>query len=153
MQKAQQEAAAWFARLQAPDCSPQEQAQFRQWLHKHPHNKQAYAAVEALLGKLDAYAQKDGPLQAMADQALALGSGQVLVPVSGQAPRPRWNSLLPLAAAASIVLALFISVDLSDFLPGNTQVVAFDTAAGERREFILKDKDREYKQVFHCRRA
>jgi transmembrane sensor len=139
MEKAQQEAAAWFARLQAPDCNQQEQAQFRQWLQQHPHNTQAYAAVETLLGTLDTYAAGDSRLQLMADKALALGSGPVLVPVSVQPPRPRWSSLLPLATAATIVLAIFISLGLSDYLPGSMQLASFNTAAGERRELSLED--------------
>jgi transmembrane sensor len=125
-----QEAARWYARLQAADCSDAERAAFQQWQQRLTHNAAAYALAERVSRGLDSLAA-DQRLQALADEALAACT-------RNQCPVRRTAWLVPAAMAASIAIAavgLRFSIDVS----GEPRAVAYETAVGERRSVLLSD--------------
>jgi transmembrane sensor len=136
MMTALEEAAAWFARLQAPDCQPAERVQFEQWLVQHQDNAGAYAAVERLVGEIDAKAPRDPRLLAMAKQALALG-GIVAAPPPPR--KPLRQRLLPFAAAAGIVVSLAVLLQLPGLLATRTEALVFASATDQQRALTLDD--------------
>lgn len=73
-----QQAARWYARLTAPDCSNEERAEFERWRLRDPANAEVYAATEAFCASLDRAAPMDDRLQAMADEAFAMGAADDL---------------------------------------------------------------------------
>lgn len=138
MKTAQEEAAAWYARLQAPDCLPEERAQFRQWLEQSPANADAYAAAERLVRELVARSRHDPRLLAMSEQALAMGAADGLIPAA-RSPDRRWQQLIPYAAAACLVVGLFLTFAMPRFIADQGEVLAFDSPADEQRELTLSD--------------
>jgi transmembrane sensor len=69
-----EEAAAWYARLRAPDCTVQDRAAFDAWLSRDPGNAAAYAAAERMNDALAKLAMADPRLKAMVDQAASGGA-------------------------------------------------------------------------------
>lgn len=132
MKTALEQAVAWYARLQAPDCRPEERAQFRFWLAESAEHTRAYASVERLLRELDARSTWDPALNAMADVAL-------LEPTPADSFIDAWRQrLLPLAAAAAVVLALFVSLTVRDVVTVDPQRAVFNTVE-EPRSMLLSD--------------
>jgi len=64
------QAACWYARLRAPDCSAAERHAFQQWLEINPAHEQAYEAVVRAADRVTKQAQIDPRLQALAARAL-----------------------------------------------------------------------------------
>jgi transmembrane sensor len=64
------QAACWYARLRAPDCSAAEQHAFQQWLAADLGHEQAYQAVVRAADLVKQQAQVDPRLQALAARAL-----------------------------------------------------------------------------------
>jgi transmembrane sensor len=77
-------------------------------------------------------------MQAMLEEALTSRSGLV-VPIATQHPGKRWQHLLPLAAAASIVASIFLALMLPDFMSGGSRTASFDTGVDEQRALTLHD--------------
>jgi len=138
MKIALEEAVAWYARLQAPDCRPEERAQFERWLEQHAKHADAYASVERLVRDLDSRARHDPRLLAMAEQAMAMGGADGLLTPARPVSR-RWQQLLPYAAAACVVLSLFLVLVVPDFLMDQGETIAFDSPAGAQRALTLSD--------------
>ena len=67
-------AARWYARLRAPDCTPEEREQFEAWRASDPRNAAAYAAAERMNDALGKLAMADPRLKAMVDQAASAGA-------------------------------------------------------------------------------
>ena len=67
-------AARWYARLRAPDCTPQERTDFEAWRASDPRNAAAYAAAERMNDALAKLATADPRLKAMVDQAASSGA-------------------------------------------------------------------------------
>ena len=67
-------AARWYARLRAPDCTPEEREQFEAWRASDPRNAAAYAAAERMNDALAKLAMADPRLKAMVDQAASAGA-------------------------------------------------------------------------------
>ena len=51
MNAALQEAAQWFDRLHAHGCTPEQRAEFLEWLYEDPQHGEAFVAVERLRGR------------------------------------------------------------------------------------------------------
>jgi transmembrane sensor len=102
------EAARWFARLQAADCSLQERAAFRKWKEADERHALAYEQACQAAAGIDQLMALDPRMQALLDEALipAVSPG-VAEPVRGIARVRRWS--IPAALAASLALA-FISL-------------------------------------------
>jgi transmembrane sensor len=69
-----QQAARWYARLRAPDCTVQERADFETWRASDSRNAAAYAAAERMNDALAKLATADPRLKAMVDQAASSGA-------------------------------------------------------------------------------
>jgi transmembrane sensor len=136
MKTALEQAVAWYARLQAPDCQPQERLEFGRWLEESSEHARAYASVERLVRELDARAGADPELRAMADAALVEDTAPSAAVVFFRA----WNShLVPLAAAACLVISFFLAPALRDYMAEAPARVAFETAAGQQDVLTLDD--------------
>lgn len=69
-----QEAARWYARLRAPDCTAEERLEFEAWRNCDPRNAAAYRAAERMTDSLAALAMTDPRLKAMVDEAASAGA-------------------------------------------------------------------------------
>lgn len=106
------EAARWFARLQAADCSLQERAAFRKWKEADERHALAYEQACQAAAGIDQLMALDPRMQALLDEALIPAvSPEVAAPVSGIARVRRW--WIPTAIAASLALA-FVSLRFVD---------------------------------------
>src|SRR4051812_29674388 len=64
------QAACWYARLRAPDCSAAERHSFQQWLKTDADHEKAYEAVVKAADLVTQQAKVDPRLQALAAKAL-----------------------------------------------------------------------------------
>ena len=67
-------AARWYARLRAPDCTPEEHAEFQAWRASDARHAAAYAAAERMNDALSRLAASNARLKAMVDQAASSGA-------------------------------------------------------------------------------
>lgn len=129
-----QAAAAWYARLAAPDCSAQEQAEFERWLNSDVSHQRAFASVARAA---NAFSAADARLTAMADEAFA----QAGASVSGSSAKParkRWVTV-PLALAASVLVAVGVIRLAPELQNRSTPRVSYETAPGQTRALQLSD--------------
>ena len=105
------QAIEWLARLRADDVTPQETADFAIWLAASENHQQAFDTA-AEIWQLTAH---------MPPQSI------ILKPAT-----PRYRKILPLATAASVLLAAFLMV-VQLATPG------FTTGKGEQRRVVLAD--------------
>jgi transmembrane sensor len=68
------EAARWHARLAAGDCTDFERAQFQRWRASSRKHADTYDAAAGFSRRLERRADLDARLQAMADEAFAMGA-------------------------------------------------------------------------------
>ena len=102
------EAARWFARLQAADCSLQERAAFRKWKAADERHALAYEQACQAAASIDQLMALDPRMQALLDEALIPAvSRDVAEPDKGRARVRQWA--IPAALAASVALA-FVSL-------------------------------------------
>ena len=119
--QASQDAAGWYSRLRAPDCTSADRASFEQWLDRDARNAAAYAAAERVADALGKLAMNDPRLQAMVDQAANAGAmlpedppeehprkspSLTITAAPSPAPGPRRRVARPFAWAAGIAVAL-----------------------------------------------
>ena len=167
------DAARWFARLRAPDCTAVERAEFEKWLASDPRHATAFAAAERMAEALSKLAMIDPRLKAMVDQAA--GAGATLPDDEEPAPPPKPPSLTisaaptpigkrrrlarPFTWAASIgatFLAVLTLPALDGAAPGSTEA-GYEQATGRaplrytsgsaRRAVTLDDGTRVYLDV------
>lgn len=126
-ERAEAEAADWFARLDSDAVTDQDLAAFDAWLST-PVNQDAFARVEAIWLALD-------------EAPAAVASTVSTIPLArswGKAARPsRGLVAAGLAAAASLVAAVVLIPQLLHPAPQT-----FETARGEDREVALEDGSR-----------
>jgi transmembrane sensor len=96
-----EEAAGWYARLAAPDCSPAERTQFDLWRASSPSHIEACARVQGAADAVERLVARDPRLRAISDEAYAMARAGT-DPYSQK--QRRWA--LPAALAASLVIAL-----------------------------------------------
>lgn len=121
------QAAAWRARLAAPDCSSGDRAYFEDWLAQSPAHVEAWLEmerVEAIAASLAA----DPLIRAAARQA------RRHLPAAGLARR--W---LPAAAALAATLVIALGVVLWVLRSQAPTVTQYATAVGEQRLLDLAD--------------
>lgn len=95
------EAARWHARLQAPDCTPEEREAFAAW-RRSGANEQAWRRGERISALLAGAAESNPRLRAMADEALA---DRAVSPRAAERKRTGW---VPASLAAGIVAAAVV---------------------------------------------
>ena len=106
------EAARWFARLQAADCTLKERTAFRRWQEADRRHALAYEQACQATAAIDRLVAIDPRMQALLDEALVpAGARDVAEPVGGIARARRWR--VPTAIAASLALA-FVSLHFAD---------------------------------------
>jgi transmembrane sensor len=93
------DAARWYARLQAPDCTPADRTDFLRWCAEDPANAEAFARAKAIAAALSRAASTNERLRAMAAEARATAAAQAA------ATRARRRSLAAITALAASVLA------------------------------------------------
>lgn len=167
-----QQAARWYARLRAPDCTPEERAEFEAW-RADPRNAEAYGAAERMNDALAKLAMTDPRLRAMVDQAASSGASladdeldetpgkpRPLTITTGQSPGTRvrrrarpfaWAASIA-AAFASILALLALGVteparDSDGYRYADAQPVLRYSAGAARRAVTLDDGTRVYLDV------
>ena len=138
-------AARWYARLQSPLCTPQDRDEFEQWREADPAHARAYAAARRLAEDVFGIVAADARLQAMADDAFAMGSeagesdrGAPAVP-NRAAPRLRGRRwAIPAALAASVAVAA-LAIGISRVSSPTHTATERVATADERRELVLED--------------
>lgn len=94
------EAARWYARLQAPDCSAADHAELERWCAADPANAAAYARARTLAAAVTRAAASNDRLKAMVAQARAAGAAN-----AAAAARRRRRAVYGASAVAASVLA------------------------------------------------
>lgn len=128
---AQQEAAAWFARLLADDASEHDRQQWRAWMQRAAEHREAYARIEAMWSALGAHAHAPETASRLR---------QVL---ARPARAGRWRQArgkLTALAAATVAAALLVGTLLTTQLAAPETLYA--TAVGEHRSLRLADGSR-----------
>ena len=117
-----QSAAAWYARLQAPDCTPADREEFARWCAVDPAHAAAYATARDMAARLTRLAHSDPRLRALADQALAASSVD-------SAPRRVRRHLGVAAALAASVVAVFGAASMLGTAPQPAAVATVSRVA------------------------
>lgn len=136
-QRVREDAAFWYARLQAPDCTPQDRADFRRWLYAAPEHRGAFDAAETIGVDLLGAASLDARLRDMADWAFELGDVDPDEPPEaaavsehvGPASTRRWFVPAALAAGAALAAVTFFALQSTTLVRGE----AFATEDARRR--------------------
>ncbi len=128
-----EQAAQWFARLQAPDAGEHDRAGWQRWMDEDACHREAYARLQARWHEIGAWASEPAIATRLAD----IPRRPVVAKVSVRR-RPRMRYWLS-AAATLAALALFSTW----WLQGNQpQVIEYATAIGESRSVVLEDGTR-----------
>ena len=121
------DAARWYARVHAPDCTGRDREQFEVWLRASPDHWRAYADAERTVRRFDQLLEDDTQLRALADAAC----GEPMV-----AARRRWA--VPAALAAGVIVAL-MAVRLGSLGEHSLPAELFATRMDEQRDVTLAD--------------
>lgn len=133
------EAERWFGLMMAPDCPPQQLAEFKRWLQDTPVHRQAYLEVERLWEQLGEVVLRPGvrALREAAPPAPSLEAQLATLEFQARQPeRPRSRRHWGVALAACLALAAFGMYAWR--IPPSPQAV-FQTAIGESRSVTLDD--------------
>lgn len=132
------EAAAWDARLRAPDCTDDDRARFAAWCNADPVNRLAFERLQTIVASFRHYRGR-ADVRALRDEALR---------ASTQHRRRFWGGVLA-ASCGTLALAavLWSSSTVHDWLsPTWTRLSArlrggevFSTGIGQRSTFVLED--------------
>jgi len=120
-----EEASAWFIRLHAEPVSDQEQLEFNRWLTANPQHAQAWNEVQDLYLALETPAKN-------------LRQAAVQAPTALITPSTQRQNLIPLRAAAALLLCTALTFFLQPALLQNLQS-DYHTATGEQRQIDLAD--------------
>ena len=130
-----EEAARWYARLAAPDCSAAERGQFQLWRESSPLHVEACARLQHTVDALDRLASHDPRLQALGDQAYAMGrAGSDAL---SQRRHRRWAVRATLAASLGVVL-VGLRMGLPLIWPPS-HPVAYENTSVQQRRISLED--------------
>jgi transmembrane sensor len=120
------DAARWYARVHAPDCTGRDREEFEAWLRGSPEHWRAYAEAERTVRHFDEMLAIDPQLRALADEACG---PRVIA-------RRRWK--VPAALAASLIVAL-VAVRLGGVGEHSPPAERIATSGLERRDITLAD--------------
>ena len=130
-----EEAARWHARLAAPDCSAAERRQFHLWRESSPLHVEACAILQHTEDALDRLASDDSRLQALSDEAYAMGrAGSDGL---SQGRHRRWA--VPATLAASLVIVLVGFRMGSQLIWPPLHPVAYENTSVQQRRITLED--------------
>ncbi len=125
---AEQEAGAWFARLQADDVCADDRARFEAWRAAHPRNARAYEALTRTIEEV----KRAGPI------VRAVSFGTAMNESARTAGTRRWSRPGIFSAAA----ALAIAVATGWWVTRADPQTLFQTAVGEHASVELPDGSR-----------
>lgn len=127
-------AAAWIARIQAPEASEEDFAQWEEWLRADATHAAAYAAVEEVWGLVPLI---DPPWPTRRELAAETGAGPDAARLN---PKPKWSShrTLPFLAAA----AAFGLVVVGAWFLWRNDATVLETTTAEQRSLALRDGSR-----------
>jgi transmembrane sensor len=129
-----EEAARWYARLQAEDCSDSDRSAFERWRGASRARTEAYEAAGLLAESVGRFAAQNDELNALAERAFAMSAEQP----SGAMVSRRWM-VTGMAAAASVAIAVVTLYVHPDWLPNADAVASYTTRADEQRTVKLDD--------------
>lgn len=138
------EAARWHARLAADDCTDFERAQFQRWRASSARRALAYDSAASLSDRLERLADTDARLQALANEAFALGAGDEprSAPEGSCGQRAKAKAIrrwmVPATLAASIVVA-FIGVQVGEYFSTSAAPLSYASSEHARRDVTLGD--------------
>jgi transmembrane sensor len=121
------DAARWYARVNAPDCTGRDREEFEAWLRRSPEHWRAYADAERTVRRFDQLLEIDSQLRALADEAGVRRR---------EAARRRWTA--PAALAASLIVALVV-VRFGSMGEHTPTAERFATNVLEQRDITLAD--------------
>lgn len=125
---------AWLALLLSPDCTPQDRAEFNQWLDESPQHVIAYVEAERL-HQIAGQLANDEMLRAAARAALR---------EAGRDATPAWRRFAwwaPTTLVAGVLVA--VTIGMRWWVPtGPAPSEHYATQVGERRELTLQDGSR-----------
>jgi transmembrane sensor len=130
------EAARWYSRLTAHDCTEVDRAKFALWHLRDPAHGKAYAATQRLSQRITDLAATDTRLQAMAAEAFTDGHAQRMKPARWRAVR---QAVMPVGLAAGIVLFSFSMLTPRNIEQVRVAPASYVTGAGEQRTVTLED--------------
>jgi transmembrane sensor len=125
------DAARWYARVHAPDCTGHDRQEFEDWLRSSPDHWRAYADAERTVRLFDQLLENDTGLRALADEAGA-------EPRSETRNTGRRNWAIPGALAASLIVAL-LAVRLGGLADHSRPPEIFATGTHQQRDVMLAD--------------
>jgi transmembrane sensor len=133
------DAARWYARVHAPDCTGHDRQEFEQWLRSSPDHWRAYADAERTVRLFDQLLENDAALRALADEA---GGEPGVEP--RRTARRRWA--VPGALAASLIVAL-LAMQLGRLGDPSQQPQVFASSMDQQREVMLADSSKVHLDV------
>jgi transmembrane sensor len=128
------DAARWYARVRASDCTTRDREEFEAWLHASPDHLCAYAHAGETVRRLDELLEIDPQLLALAEEASAPRTNL----------RRGWK--VPAALAASLILAL-VAVRFGSVGEPSLPAEIFATSVHEQRDIALADRSRVHLDV------
>ena len=129
------EAACWYARLSAPDCTELDRAGYLRWRRENAAHEQADAGVARFLDDVDQLVATDQRMSVLAEEALAAGRST---------RNRRW--LVPAAIACCLVLeGISAYLWLNKWQPGEPVTLA--TSVREQGSVTLGDGSKVHLDV------
>ncbi|WP_226456156.1 FecR family protein [Pseudomonas sp. AF03-9] len=119
--RARDEAAQWFVRLQDAELGAAERQQFETWRHEHPDHQYEFDVLQGLWSATD-----------------LLPAARLRALCDAPAERPKRRAVLRYAVAASVV-AVAVGLGVLSILQPKPYSAEFSTRLGEQRQVTLPD--------------
>jgi transmembrane sensor len=136
LHQAQEQAAVWAARLDAPDCSDEDRQRFNAW-RQMDANERAYAATQRVDQLIPYFAKRNRGLLALAERAMARDTSRKQDVIGWIRRTAPWAAAVSLAVALSIIV--INPVIRSRFPLQSAPAVVYTTGAGEIATVHLAD--------------
>lgn len=144
----QMEAAEWFATIQEPELSGEQLLAWEEWISSSPENLQAFSRYQDLYKRMARLEEIPLPNKSEMVADDYDGGEPISEWLAKQSPskanvvtypvRKRRSIWLPMAAAAAIVMAVFVFVSTPEGVH-TPEVQVYETAVAQQREITLDD--------------
>ena len=132
MDEIEETASYWLVKLTTPDCTSQDRVAFEQWKREDPHHMEAYERLQRGNSVVDQYLN-DPDILLMVEGAL-----ERTRPPFWRRPTARFASIAA-SIAAAIAIAVTSTLFVGNQTPGGPELIAYETAIGERSTVALPD--------------